>query len=156
MQTIPLSDIVISEDRQRREFDSDYLVELANSIATRGLFHAPLVQGDGTLIAGECRYRAIKILNSKGQGFSYNTHPVPAGTCPVIYLGELTSLECEEAELEENIVRRDLTWQERANAVARLHALRCEQNFAQTASDTADEIYGGSAPKTAPNRKRKQ
>jgi DNA modification methylase len=41
---------------------------------------------------------------------------------------ELSADEAEEAELDENIKRVDLTWQERAAAVARLAALRTRQN----------------------------
>jgi len=63
-------------------------------------------------------------------------------------------LQAEECELDENLKRADLTWQEHAAAVARLHALRGEQKAvaapfplggtAQTVADTALELLGRS------------
>jgi site-specific DNA-methyltransferase (adenine-specific) len=59
---------------------------------------------------------------------------------------ELDPLAAMEAELEENVQRRDLTWQERADAKAKLHELRLAQaaqnNSRHTLTDTAREIYG--------------
>jgi len=71
---------------------------------------------------------------------------------------ELT--EKEEAELEENVIRKDLSWQEQARAQAALHNLRIKQHgeYSKQEQDgwsvkkTAEEIVGhepsGSAQKT--------
>lgn len=44
------------------------------------------------------------------------------GLAPVVDVGQLSSIARMEAELEENILRDDLTWQERATATEALLA----------------------------------
>jgi site-specific DNA-methyltransferase (adenine-specific) len=143
MQTISLDDIVIENSRVRHEFDVEYIDELRASILDKGLFHAPLLKRDGrTLVAGECRIRAIRSLYGSGKTFRYNGEEVPANTIPYTTLGDLSDFSIREAEIEENIKRRDLTWQERINAISDLHAMRVEQNPKQTHMATAEEILG--------------
>jgi len=64
------------------------------------------------------------------------------GVVPTITLGELDELSATECELEENIRRADLTWQENASALERLHQLRLRQDPQHTIGDTAREVYG--------------
>jgi DNA modification methylase len=157
MNTIPISEIRISPDRQRQEFDADSLMELTNSIATIGLIHAPVLRAtsDGLiLVAGERRLRAIEDLFMLGHKLIYNEVEIPSGSVPYTTLGELSFLEAEEAELDENLKRRDLTWQELAAAHERLHKLRqAQMELAQqsdeslpdhTVADTAQELCGRS------------
>jgi site-specific DNA-methyltransferase (adenine-specific) len=63
---------------------------------------------------------------------------------------DLSGVQLKEAELDENIIRQDITWQERAAALAEIHSLRRAANPSQTFSDTAKEVAakggGGSAP----------
>jgi adenine-specific DNA-methyltransferase len=143
---IPLDSIVISENRQRREFDPAKITELANSISARGLLHPPIIRDGFRLVAGERRLRAIRQLAFLNTPYTYAGEPVPPGLIPVNDLGEIDPLEAEEAELEENTVRLDLSWQERAQADARLHALRERQTASrgevQTIAQTAEEIHG--------------
>lgn len=125
-----LSQITIAENRQRQEFDPDALQELGNSIEDRGLLHAPVmreVDGKLFLVAGERRLKAIEQIYALGGSFMYNGALVPEGAVPYVTLGELTPLEAEEAELDENLRRKDLTWQEHAAALKRLHELRQAQ-----------------------------
>jgi DNA modification methylase len=101
-----------------------------------------------TLVAGERRMRAITDLWMLGGTFKYNDEPVPEGMIPYVTLGQLSPLEAEEAELEENLHRKDLTWQESAAAKAKLHRIRSAQAQAEgrihTVADTAMELKGRS------------
>jgi DNA modification methylase len=152
--------IKIAENRQRQEFEAQALEELKSSIEDRGLMHAPVVRqenGGPVLVAGERRLRAISDLFALGGSFVFNGVRY-TDTVPTVTLGELDELEAEEAELDENLRRKDLTWQELANAHSRLHALRQRQfnkKMAETPekldnpqvhsptfADTAKEVFG--------------
>ena len=127
MKLIPLSEIKIAPNRQRRVFDAAKLHEFADGIQSQGLFHPIIlrVAPDGyTLVAGERRLRAITDIHALGGKFSHDGTPIPEGMIPYTTLGELTPLEAEEAELSENIHREDLSWQERAAAHARIKSFR--------------------------------
>jgi DNA modification methylase len=154
--TIPATSIQVPPDRQRQSFDDEALLELANSIAARGLIHAIVLGSGHRLIAGERRLRAItQHLYPLGKTFTYAGEPVPLGEIPYIEMRSEDPLELEEIELAENLVRKDLTWQELAEAHARLHRLRSaqrkttiihgEQCAPQTTADTAREIFGAEA-----------
>ena len=149
MRTMKLSDIVILEDRQRQEFEPNALMELTESIRDNGLLHAPVVRefnDDLVLVAGERRIKAMQDLWALGEEVRYDGHVIPEGYIPYTTLGELSVLEAEEAELDENLKRRDLTWQEHAAAVQRLHILRGAQKEAdwaeelQEAEDSGEEL----------------
>lgn len=145
MKTISLSDIKI-ENRQRRHFDEKALAKLAESIKAKGLLHPIVLQNDQqTLVAGERRTRAIALLGQLDIGISFNGEQLPPNTAPYVTLQELPKDALMEAELEENILREDLTWQEEADAIAALHALRVAASPTQTQKDTAEEIAGGVA-----------
>lgn len=153
-----IDDFIIPDDRQRQEFDPSALVELAASIHTHGLFHAVQVRQDGrTLVTGERRLRAIREhmvpLNKR---FTYGGQEVPAQCIPIIMVSTNDPLALEEIELDENLKRKDLTWQEMAATTSRLHALRNAQKQAvipaplipglpvalQTIAMTAMEVRG--------------
>ena len=153
MQIIARKDIIIPPGRQRQEFDADFVGELSEGINSKGLLHAPVfreVIADGKpilhLVAGETRIRAIEMLWMTGGTLRYNNQTIPEGFIPYVTLGQLGPLEAEEAELEENLKRKDLTWQESAAAMSRLHQLRQKQALAQgrihTVADTAVETKG--------------
>lgn len=150
MKTCPIESITISPERQRREFKEGDLQSLAASIQENGLFHAPTLREDGgnlILVSGERRLRAISDIYALGGSFKYDGNTIPQGEVPYVTLGELGPLEREEAELEENIRRVDLTWQERATATSRLAALRTRQadteaRVAPSVSDIALETKG--------------
>jgi site-specific DNA-methyltransferase (adenine-specific) len=160
----PLAAIQIAPNRQRQEFVPEALEELKNSIEARGLMHAIVVREtpDGPmLVAGERRLKAVSDLYELDTVFQYNGEFVQHGLIPTVTLGELDELEAEEAELDENIKRKDLTWQELADAHSRLHSLRQRQATRErvqeqaigtpehllsshTVADTAKEIHGRS------------
>jgi site-specific DNA-methyltransferase (adenine-specific) len=155
--------IQISPDRQRQEFDPVALEDLKSSIEGKRLQHAPVVRDgpDGpVLVAGERRLRVITDIFALGGSFWYDGVQYTE-TLPTVTLGELDPLEAEEAELDENLRRKDLTWQELANAHERLHKLRQAQRSVkaeetanlmegpvtrpvQTVADTARELTGRS------------
>lgn len=142
-----LSAIIISPDRQRQEFDPDAITDLANSIAAHGLLHPPVMRQEGpnlVLVAGERRLRAIEQIHMLGGSFYCNGEEFPDGSIPYLTLGELDPLAAEEAELDENLKRQDLTWQEQASAIARLHSLRSRQatlvGETHTVADTTREL----------------
>ena len=158
MRFIPLTSVLIKPDRQRQEFSPEALQELVTSIEERGLLHPPVLRnesGTWTLVAGERRMKAILQIWELGGTFNCDNEVVPEGHMPFTNLGDLTDLEAEEAELDENLKRKDLTWQEHAAAVAKLHRLRGSQQEAksaatqipvvrQTYADTALELLGKS------------
>ena len=151
MQTIHESKIIVTPDRQRKEFDPQAMSELCEAITARGLMH-PIVLRETpegmVLVAGERRWRAIRDMRMLGGQLKFNGTIVPDGEIPYVTLGQLTPLQAEEAELEENLHRKDLTWQENAAAMAKLHSLRSRQAQAEgrvhTVADTALETKGRS------------
>lgn len=161
MNIIDLASIIIKPERQRQEFDPEALQDLKNSIEDGQLLHPPVLRREGdtwVLVAGERRLKAISEIFELGGSFRHDGKVFTDGMVPYTNIGELTVLEAEEAELDENLKRRDLTWQEHAAAVARLHALRSTQKEnaravlvpsgeapatpAHTIADTAAELTG--------------
>ena len=147
MLLVRIGDVKISEGRARKAFPEVDIEELAESIEHYGLMHAVVTRPDGvTLIAGERRLRAIKILHEWKKVFKYNGEDVEPGYIPVVSLAEFTNLGYIEAELEENLKRLNLTWQEKSQAIAALHELGVleakERGETHTLSDTAKELTG--------------
>jgi site-specific DNA-methyltransferase (adenine-specific) len=124
--------------------------KLIESISDKGLMQAPVLKADGrTLVAGERRLKALQHLQAKQVAISYNGELIPPGHIPFTYLADLTEFQLIEAELEENIIREDLTWQERLAAIHKLHQLRLAQNPKQTKTATAKEIEASSGKKVS-------
>ena len=150
---IPIDSIEVPSNRQRREFDETSMQELITSISETayGLQHPLVVRTDGSddrhlLVAGERRLRAIRDVYALGGHIRHGGAVVPDGQVPVVSLGELDPIDAFEAELEENIRRRDLTVVERAQATAALMELRGQQAARAgtplpSASDIAKEIF---------------
>ena len=105
---LPINKIIVEEDRHRKQFTD--IDTLANSIAEVGLIH-PIVVEKKTklLIAGERRLRACTAL-----GWT---------EIEVTYKEDLDEWTLQAIQLEENIKRSNLTWQEEINAKLRLHEL---------------------------------
>jgi DNA modification methylase len=166
MNTIPRKSIIILPNRQRQDFEPNALQELKNSIEDRGLLHPIVLRRprpndllgqlssgattDMILVAGERRLRAIDEIFELGGSFCCNGQRFQSDALSIPYtdLGDLSELEAEEAELDENLRRRDLTWQEHAAAVERLHALRSKQAIAHHAELTAGSV-GNPVPAAA-------
>jgi ParB/RepB/Spo0J family partition protein len=128
---IPLELIDVKRDeRQRREIRTD---DLEISIKLRGVLQPIIVEpsaetsGRYVLIAGERRLQASRNIN------------VP--DIPARLAGELTDEERQVIELEENLRRRDLTWQEAVVSYSRIHTLYAKANpDGWTQTKTADAI----------------
>lgn len=140
---IHVADLVLPEGRHRTEFPEEYIEELAESIRDNGLIHPIALRDDGvTLVAGECRTRAMTLLHERGATFYHGGQPVPDFMLPYTRMGEMDELGRETAELEENLRRRNLSWQDEARAQARLHKLRQQADPTWTMQDTSAELLG--------------
>ncbi len=120
-----LSSITINrEARQRREISTAGLID---SIKRLGVLSPIIIQRDGSLIAGERRLACCREL-----GLS---------EIPVRYADELSEIELQIIEQDENIKRADLTWQERVAATERIHQLyQAAHPAGWTMSETAEQI----------------
>ncbi len=128
--SVHFSDLIILENRQRRDFDPEALIDLSNSISSLGLLHPIVVREtpEGpVLVAGERRLRALEAIWAVGDSVRHNGQNFPPNHVPYVTLGELDEISAEEAELDENLKRVDLSWQERSAALDRLHRLRVKQ-----------------------------
>lgn len=153
MHYLQADQILVPENRQRKEFDDAGHKDLMQSIAKRGLIHPVTLRmrADGTfeLVAGERRLRAILGLYAAGATFKCNGADVPAGAVPALYTHELDPIELKEIELEENIKRRDLTPMEQIRAQKEIFELRKAQAAAEgkiyTIQDLSEELKAAGA-----------
>lgn len=148
-QVCEIEEVVIKDNRQRREFKKDDLAELNESIDKYGLFHLPVCRredGQIVLVSGERRYRVLMQRYNENTDTRHGEEWIGLGKFLYTDIGELSRIDAEEAELDENIRRVDLNWQEKSTATARLHYFRQKQaerdGTVQTLSDTAAEIKG--------------
>lgn len=150
MRKILATQLIIPENRQRRNFDEKALLLLKASILSKGLLHPIVVRQIASeryfLVAGERRLRALTLIAQEEVTILCNDTHIAPGWLPVTLLSDLDELAIREAELEENTVRADLSWQEQAAAYAALAELRGEQKAQigekQTVTATASEILG--------------
>jgi ParB family transcriptional regulator, chromosome partitioning protein len=112
------------ERRQRRDLGN--IDDLADSIRRLGLIHPIVVTRDYELVAGERRLIAVRRLG----------WPV----IPAQFTDELEPARLRAIELEENIKRKDILWQDQVNAVREYHIIRAKEEPTWTQSDTADAI----------------
>lgn len=150
MQIVPLSDIEIRK-RQRREIPASHIKSLRESILKVGLLHPPVCWWDETagkwvLSAGECRVRTIQEIAAAKLPFWHANQEVLPGQIPITPLREAVELLAFEAELDENVRRLDLTWQDRARAYSDLHTMRLTENPKQTLAETKAELVELHAP----------
>jgi ParB family transcriptional regulator, chromosome partitioning protein len=122
---IPLGDVFVRRDeRQRRELKN--IDVLADSIRRLGLIHPIVITREGELIAGERRHAACIQL-----GWS---------SIPAQYVDELEPKILQAIELEENIKRQDISWQDQVRAVLKYHKLRAAEEPNWNQNKTADAI----------------
>lgn len=120
------------EGRQRRELTN--IEELASSIRSVGLIEPIVVRNsDHKLIAGERRLAAVQLIGW--------TH------IPVQYAEDLDEDVLQLIELEENVKRVDLPWQDRCQAVQRFHSLHQKIDPKWSIGQTANTL--GIAERTA-------
>lgn len=120
---IPLNQILV---RDRLRTEKGNVDELAASLQRIGQIHPvllctidPRIGGEKThrLVAGERRFLAAEKLG--WTEIEYTTRE------------QLTDDELFEIELEENVKRKDMTWQERTLSIAKIHKLKCHKNWAE-------------------------
>ena len=122
---VPLSSIKIDRaSRQRKEVGD--VSDLADSINRLGLIHPIVVDRRFYLIAGERRLEAHRLLDRD--------------VIAVQWAEDLTPSERRAIELEENVKRKDISWQEQSLAIKEYHAFRKETQPDWTLEKTAGEI----------------
>lgn len=152
VHSVDVRRLVVPKDRQRQEFKAEDIVKLANSISQVGLIQPVVVRtesnGDAVLVAGERRVRALQYVWNFGQKVKCGALVYDEYQIPCIYQGEMDPVDAFQMELEENIKRNDLTWQERSAACGKLRELLTERAIANneappSTADIALEIRGG-------------
>lgn len=120
-----ISDIYINRDkRQRRELSG--IQELAWSLSTIGQINPITVTREGELIAGERRLTAAQSL-----GWTHIN---------VQFMEDLDEHTRQLVELEENVRRVDLPWQDQCRAVETYHKLRSQDDASWTMEKTASAL----------------
>jgi len=120
----PINLIHVSAERQRKRFDD--IESLASSIARNGLIHPIVIRRDGELVAGERRLLAHRQLGRT--------------EIQVQFLDELSREEAYLIELEENLRRRNLTWQEECHAASAYHSMRVASDPEWGLKHSAEEL----------------
>jgi ParB-like chromosome segregation protein Spo0J/DNA modification methylase len=119
---IPFSSVIVG-DRFRKDYGD--LTDLIDSIPDIGLIQ-PIVlssRGDGTfdLVAGGRRYAALAELHTETLYHAATCQPGKPG---FIFADELSLEHRQEAELVENVARKDYSWQERLLNIVAVHELK--------------------------------
>jgi len=110
-QTLPLNEIQVTN---RQRLDNGDIAELAQSLKTNGLIQPIVINQDKRLIAGGRRYAAASSL-----GWI---------SIDVVYRETMSEDELHILELEENVQRKDETWQEKCLHIATIHRLKVKTN----------------------------
>lgn len=127
-QRVPLEKIHVERDeRQRREIDT---TDLDDSIRARGVIQPIIVElrsdGKYQLIAGERRFTSSTKIGLKD--------------IPCRLAQDLSPIERQILELEENVKRKDLDWKDEVKAVQKIHTLYCQLTDGWTQTQTASSI----------------
>lgn len=120
MDNLPITNVLVDE-RIRKDFGD--LDELANSIRAIGLIHPIVITREYKLIAGERRLKAMRKLGI----------PELVHAKTFIFNDEVDPLKLKAMEIEENVKRKQLSWQEELFAKKRL-------------LDLLQQIHGVSGP----------
>lgn len=146
MRIVPRDTIKVL-DRQRTKVEPGPLRELRDSILQKGLLHPPVCYKKDTpkgeryvLVAGGRRLQAIDTIHESEEFFYCDGATITKGEVPITLVSDLSVADIIEAELEENVIRVDLPWQDLCAARATIHKLRVESNPKQTMLDTAREL----------------
>ena len=124
--SIAISDVHVKHDRVRKEIKDETISALADSISRLGLIHPITIDRENTLCSGETRLRACTLLGWDSISFQY--------------IDTLDADALLAIELEENIKRVDLPWQDQVDALRRFHELKKRTEPAWTQDATADAL----------------
>lgn len=119
----PSSINIQRDDRQRRDIDVDDLIP---SIQRMGILNPIIVDRDFNLLAGERRLTAAIKLQ------------LP--TVPIRMADSLNELDRQMIELDENLRREELPWQDRARAMQRMLEIYKAEDASRTVQQFADFI----------------
>src|ERR1700733_11302014 len=117
-----LSIEAIYVDRAARQRGKIEVEDLVQSIKRNGVINPLIVTREGQLIAGERRLEASKLAGLLD--------------VPVRFLDELEESERQLIELEENLKRKDIEWDETARAIKAIHDLYRAKDPDWTHADT--------------------
>lgn len=121
---VPVGTITIPLDRQRRVVDTKGLVDSIREIGVINPIIVRLGAEGVVLVAGERRLTACRELGHT--------------TIPARWVEDLNPVELQILELEENLKRKDLSWQDMISGVARIHGLLSLQADSEGASWSMD------------------
>lgn len=124
LSEVKVKDIIFDE-RIREDYGE--IEKLAESIDKHGIIHYPVVtprEDKYKLIAGGRRMTAIKKV-------------LKWDTVTVDIRKKISKLTLKELELEENLQRKQLTWEEEVKAKEQIHALKIVSDSSWTIEDTA-------------------
>lgn len=107
--SFPIDAITVNREKRQRQEDLD-VSDLIPSIRDRGLINPIVLTRDGVLVAGERRLTACRSL-----GWTHIS---------VQYAEDLDPIQLHLIELEENVKRKNLSWQDECLAVATYHELQ--------------------------------
>ena len=136
METIPLKDVIV-EDRLREDLGE--VDELAESIRDHGLMQPIVIDDQNNLIAGGRRYTAFTLLATNEVE---SPDPTKYLTIPYVRLGTLSPAKRRLLELEENVRRKDMTWQEQVIGLAEYHRLAEREAFRE-GEEWTQKMTGG-------------
>lgn len=123
---IPVTEIIVNrEQRQRKVVGA--VQDLADSIERIGLINPITITREHILIAGERRLEACKLLS---EDFKISCR----------YVDELDPIELQLLELEENLKRSELSWQDQVRAVSNLHSILLSKDSSWTQDQTAEYL----------------
>lgn len=108
----------------RRRKDYGDISSLSLSIKKFGLLHPIIIDEDNNLVAGERRLRACKKLGLEEIECKLKS--------------DLTPLQKAELELEENLLRKDFTWQEEIEAKFQIDKIKREVYGGKTQGSSAE------------------
>ena len=117
----------IKVDERIRQCKTEDVEALAASIKSEGLIHPITLSEDKVLIAGGHRLAAFKLLAQQDKSFEmipYTLYEEDARQRGILREGEtLSTAQRKLLEIEENVKRKAMTWQERAQGIALYHRL---------------------------------
>jgi ParB family chromosome partitioning protein len=117
MDKIPLTSIIVGS---RLRVDLGDIDALSDSIERLGLIQPIVINQNNELIAGGRRIAAFKALSEHIEWADHKEYE----SIPYVRFETLSEDQKLELELEENIRRKDMTWQEQTLSVCRIHALK--------------------------------
>lgn len=121
----PVSGVIVNRDERQRKVLTG-IEELAESLRRVGQINPIVITRDGVLVAGERRLTASKMI-----GWT---------DIMVQFVEDLDEYELAVIELEENIKRVDLTWQDQCLALEKFHKIKLANEPAWTQEHTAQAL----------------